>query len=328
MKTETTTRSFFQLRIRPWGVITAAGAVAGAASLLGFLGSLNWFLDLCSHFRVQYLIGLSVVALLLLIPGRRRMAGLYGVLAAVNLGVILPLYFGTTPMPPAAGNPVRAMLVNVNTEGGNASAVAGAIRRFKPDLVALEEVSDKWLSDLGPVLADYGYSLTEPRDDNFGIALFSKFPFARSEVARIGDAGVPSIVAEIETPQGKCTALVTHPLPPAGGEYSRLRNGQLAELPRWVCRATSPVLLLGDLNVTPWSPHFRRLLRESGLKDSSQGRGVHPTWPTFIPLMLIPIDHCLISPGIGIVKRETGPYVGSDHFPLIVDFVMEPEPSV
>lgn len=98
--------------------------------------------------------------------------------------------------------------------------------------------------------------------------------------------------------------------------------GFFAQLPRYVHRAASPVLLLGDLNVSPWSPYFRRLLRESGLRDSSQGRGVRPTWPTFNPLMLIPIDHCLYSPGIAIVNRQTGPHVGSDHFPVIVDFVI------
>jgi endonuclease/exonuclease/phosphatase family metal-dependent hydrolase len=214
------------------------------------------------------------------------------------------------------------MLVNVNTRYGNSARVADALRRFSPDIVVLEEVSTKWLSDLGPVLASYEHSSQEPREDNFGIALFSRFPFTQSGVAYIGDAEVPSIVAEIETGQGKCTVLATHPLPPAGREYSRLRNGQLAQLPRYVHRAASPVLLLGDLNVSPWSPYFRRLLRESGLRDSAQGRGVRPTWPTFNPLMLIPIDHCLYSPGIAIVNRQTGPHVGSDHFPVVVDFVI------
>lgn len=67
---------------------------------------------------------------------------------------------------------------------------------------------------------------------------------------------------------------------------------------------------------------FKRLLRQSGLKDSAQGRGVCPTWPTFNPLMLIPLDHCLYSSGIEIMARQTGPQVGSDHFPVIVDFVI------
>ena len=58
----------------------------------------------------------------------------------------------------------------------------------------------------------------------------------------------------------------------------------------------------------------------TGLRDSSRGMGLQPTWPADIPLLWIPIDHCLYSDGIEIRGRRTGPDVGSDHFPLIVDF--------
>ena len=70
--------------------------------------------------------------------------------------------------------------------------------------------------------------------------------------------------------------------------------------------------ILGDLNVSPWSPHFGGLLRESG-------RGVQATWPTNLAPMRIPIDHCLVSPDVSVVGRRVGPDVGSDHFPIVVD---------
>lgn len=92
-KTMTTKPDFFRLRIRLWGLITAAGVVAGAASILGFFGSFNWVLDLCAHFRVQYFFGLGGVALLLLVLRKPRSAAIFGVLAGVNLGMILPLYY-------------------------------------------------------------------------------------------------------------------------------------------------------------------------------------------------------------------------------------------
>lgn len=315
--------AFLRLSIRPWGLVVAAGAIAATASVFGFLGAYHWVLDLCSHFRVQYCLGLGVVAVLLLMRRKRRMAAMFGAVAAVNLGVILPLYFGKCPPPVINGRPVRAMLANVNTQAGDADAVAAAIRRYDPDIIVLEEVSAKWLSDLKPVLDGYRHFEREAREDNFGIGLWSRFPFTHSRIASIGAADVPSIVAEVETRQGRCTVVATHPLPPAGKAYSEFRNGQLAEIPRWVRQASSPVVLIGDLNTTPWSHYFRRLLRESGLKDSSQGRGMCPSWPTSNPLMLIPIDHCLVSSGIEIVARQTGPQVGSDHWPVIVDFVVK-----
>lgn len=315
----------FRFMIRPSGLLTVAGVVAGTASLLGFFGSLNWLLDLFSHFRVQYFLALAVITLPLLILRRRKTAAFFGTLALVNLGVVLPLYFGSIPEAACTGHSVRAMLVNVNTEFGNMESVADAISQFDPDIVVLEEVSTEWLSKLRPVLAAYNDSKCEPREDNFGIALYSKRPFTHSQIVDIGDAGVPSVVAEVDTACGKCTVLATHPLPPAGPVYSRQRDAQLAALPQHILRATSPVLLLGDLNVSPWSSHFGRLLQESRLKDSSQGRGVQPTWPTLMPLLLIPIDHCLHSPQISILRKEVGPTVGSDHYPLIVDFLIATE---
>jgi endonuclease/exonuclease/phosphatase (EEP) superfamily protein YafD len=38
--------------------------------------------------------------------------------------------------------------------------------------------------------------------------------------------------------------------------------------------------------------------------------------------MSVPIDHCLVSPEITILDRRLGPAVGSDHYPLIVDFII------
>lgn len=119
-------------------------------------------------------------------------------------------------------------------------------------------------------------------------------------------------------------AVATHPLPPGGRDYSRWRNDQLEQLPDFI-RSPLPILLLGDLNVTPWNYHFRRLLDRTGLRDSAKGYGVQPTWPSYNPLLRIPIDHCLHSADIAIVDRRVGQSVSSDHYPVIVDFVISRE---
>ena len=303
-------------------ILALCGTIAAVASLCGFLGSLHWFLDLFSHFRMQYCVGLGIVSLLLLIAKQWVLSGIFGCFALVNLTVILPFYFGKPAITLSSEKPVRLMLANVNNSFGNPEKVCAAILANNPDIIVLEEVDVHWLSRLKSSLTNYPYSEIEPREDNFGIGLYSRFPLTNAQIAYIGDAEVPSVISEILTPQGKCTVLATHPPPPGGSVLSRLRNGQLAELPVWSLRATSPVLLVGDLNVTPWSPHFKRLIKTSGLQDSLRGRGIQTSWPTsFLPLR-IPLDHCLHSDSIKIVQRTIGPDIGSDHFPLIVDFVI------
>lgn len=300
------------------GATLLAEMLSGIATVLGFMGSFAWPLDLCSHFRVQYLISLLIGAVILLAMRRRTSAAIFGLLAIVNLAVIVPLYFGRdTPSP---GPSVRAMLMNVNTQMGDPKRVAEAIRQIDPDFVVLEEISSRWITDLADTVARYPHSQITPRDDNFGIALLSRFPFESSRTIYVGPASAPSIIAEIETPQGKCTVMATHPPPPIGGTYAGYRNAQFVALSAEVRKAICPVLLLGDLNCTPWSPHFARLLVDSGLKDSTRGWGVQPSWPADNWLLRIPIDQCLHSPSIRITRRAIGPDVGSDHFPLIVEF--------
>ncbi|HOT74326.1 MAG TPA: hypothetical protein PK467_00955 [Candidatus Wallbacteria bacterium] len=59
------------------------------------------------------------------------------------------------------------------------------------------------------------------------------------------------------------------------------------------------------------------------LKNSAEGFGLFPSWPSHMPPLRIPIDHCLYSAGVTILKVFKGRFIGSDHFPIIVDFMVE-----
>jgi endonuclease/exonuclease/phosphatase (EEP) superfamily protein YafD len=305
------------------GMLSAAGFAACTATVLGFLGQAWWFFDLFSHFRVQYLLGLSVIALILLLFRKRRISLVFAAFALINLAVILPIYIGKPPAGTLNSPALRAMLINVNTQNGSAERVAECIRENNPDLLVLEEINTRWLDNLQSALSSYPYSNVHPRDDNFGIALFSKLPFSQDDIIYFSyEAYVPSIFAGIRTGSNTLHILATHPVPPGGAEYSMWRNDHLDSLAAFCRDARQPLILLGDLNVTPWNTHFRKLLKTSGLLNSSQGWGIQPTWPADNPLLLIPLDHFLHSPDITIVRKSVGKNAGSDHYPVIVDFAI------
>jgi hypothetical protein len=51
--------------------------------------------------------------------------------------------------------------------------------------------------------------------------------------------------------------------------------------------------------------------------------GIHAFLPTWlIPLIGIPIDHCLVSKDFGVSRIHTGDNSNSDHAPLIVDLML------
>ncbi len=300
------------------------GAGLCLATLLGFAGRFAWYLDLLAHFRVQYLIALSIYGLAFLAMHQRRQAVIFFAAAALNLAVIAPLYISDGTMPAPGSLKMRALLINVNTRRGDAKKVLQLIRDTGPDFIVLEEISSKWLCDLEPLLSSFPYWVAQPREDNFGIALYSRLPITSREISEVGFTGVPSIIATISSGSASLRLIATHPLPPIGASYARWRNQQLLAVADLAAAASWPVMILGDLNSTPWSYNFRQLLSRSGLKNSAGGFGIQPSWPANIPLLLIPIDHCLHSPDISILNRKTGSSTASDHLPLIVDLAINP----
>ncbi len=313
-----------RLKVSPLGLISAAGTLVAGASLLGFLGPLWWFFDLFSHFRVQYTATLFLLALPLLVTGRWTTGGILAAFVVANLSTILPLYMDRTDHLVTTAPAHRAMLINVQTSNERYDAVAQAIEDHDPDLLLLLEVNHDWLQALPALKESHPHQLAAPRDDEFGIALFSKFPLERAEIVTIGSLDVPSVRAEITLDDQRLMIFGTHPLPPVGAAAAGYRDEHLAALSSSLQKIPLPVLLLGDLNVTPWSIHYQRVLEHSGLRDCSQGRGVQATWPTFFPVFLIPIDHCLHSPQVVVQDHQVGPWVGSDHYPVIVDFAILP----
>ncbi len=317
------TNSFFSQRIRLCGLLTVVGYLAAFGTIAGFLGQYAWWMDLGSHFRVQYAILFTFLTIYYALCKKKRWALGALSLAFVNAMPVAMFLLPRAAATSASGASFRAMLINVNTERGDPARVITAITKENPDIVVLEEISDEWVKALDPVLKTYPVRKIEPRNDNFGIGLFTRIPCVSTRVEYLGDAKVPSIFAEIMPDDRKLTLITTHPLPPGGSEYSSCRNEQLDKVAKEAATIQGPVLLLGDLNVTPWSYYYRRFVKTSELHDSAKGRSINPTWPSFFPLLGIQIDHCFHSDEVVISSRRVGRNVGSDHYPLTMDFSLK-----
>ena len=63
-------------------------------------------------------------------------------------------------------------------------------------------------------------------------------------------------------------------------------------------------------------------LAATGLKDARRGFGLDPSWPTFLPLLGIPIDHVAVSDEFLVTDHRKLPAFGSDHFPVIAELVL------
>ena len=183
------------------------------------------------------------------------------------------------------------------------------------------EVNNSWKTALKLIESRYPHTLTLPRDDNFGIALYSKLPFSQVKALSLGDGAIPTIVANYQINGNPLTLVATHPLPPIGSRYLQRRDNQLAHIAAYLSDITHHKILVGDLNVSMWSDAYRQLETDAKLSNARQGFGLYPTWPAQWPLAIaaIPIDHVMISTQLRVKGFTTGPNIGSDHLPVIAD---------
>ncbi len=292
------------------------------ATLVGFLARSWWFFELFSHFRVQYLIVLAVCGLVYVIRRRRREAFLAIGVALVNFFVV-GNYQGETRVHASIGSrqekTFRAVVVNVNYKNQAYNKVKQFIQSADADFVILLEVNEALLWNLKPLFEHYRYNKLR-LGMHGGIALFSRIPFEYAGIRTLGGVGLSTVIARFVLGGESLTLMGTHTYSPASRWRAAIRNQQLAELAKFVSNQQGSIILLGDLNTTPWSPYFRDFLRRTGLLDSRKGFGLQPTWPTrFFPVW-IPIDHGLVSSNVKVHRREVGPDIGSDHYPVVIDF--------
>lgn len=303
-------------------LLLALGALA-AATLAGFAGAWGWLLDLCSHFRPQYAVAACLLAVLFLSFKRWR-AGLAALaVMAVNLAAIVPLYLtADTPFAaPAQTSALRVMTANIYKANRHRHRIVEYIRREQPDVVVLLEVTRGWVKPLKPLDKLYPFRWVRPGDVFAGIAVYSRHLPVESRVFDLAGAGGAAFLVTVDMGDADRRAPVSilgaHLKSPTTPLYHRQRNLQLAQLARIAREHPWPLLVMGDLNATQFSPAFRRMLRDSGLRACA-GQTLQPTWPVQFPPLWVSIDHCLASPGLHTAAFTVGPDVGSDHFPLMI----------
>ena len=293
--------------------------------LLGLLGRWWWFAELATHFRFQCLLGTGAVALVLLIARKWKPLAICGVVALVYGWPMLPRPWEN----PLAGldeksGTVRVTTCNVLIHNRDAAAVLAHIDAADPDVICFQEVDARWLADLAPLHARYAHRCERPRPDPFGAALFSKLP-ARFTVLDVET--LPQIRADVETPAGPLTVFAVHVSPPIGASRAGDRNRALREIAARAGAIDGPVIVCGDLNCTPWSPHFADLLAAGRLSDPRRGGWSPPSWRAENPLFALPIDHLLPGHGARVRRLGSGPDVGSDHRSLTADALLPPRPT-
>ncbi|MCA9971797.1 MAG: endonuclease/exonuclease/phosphatase family protein [Anaerolineales bacterium] len=289
------------------------------ATVAGFIGRLGWLADLLSHWRWHYLLAGGLLGGLFALDRRWKLAGAALAVAAVNGALLLPPWLPAAV--PAAGSApastMRVVFLNVWQRNGETDAMLAFLAAEDPDVIVLAEFNRAIRPAMDALRARYPYTVRAGAGQNTERIIYSRLPFLATEV--LPDAERPAVLATVDVGGSLVTIMGAHPAPPVLPARLQARNAQYDMLARVVRQQAAPVLLVGDLNSSPWSPDFQAFLRQAGLRNGRDGFGRQPTWPARLGPLGIPIDHALVTAGLTVRRFETGPGVGSDHLPIVVD---------
>jgi endonuclease/exonuclease/phosphatase (EEP) superfamily protein YafD len=303
-------------------LLVALAIGVAVATLAAALMPLHPLFELLSHFRHWYAAGAMVAAAGLLYLGRPRMAVPAAVALVWNLWFVAPWYAGESAASCPSGVELRLLSANMLKSNADAKPLRQLVDRENPDIVLLSEYSRGLQRRLSGLHSTYPHRFEETRGHLSGVAIFSRHPLSETRLEAFGAEGPPQLHTTV-TVEGRTIDLWgVHPLPPVGPQLMAERDKVLDGLGEATATSDRPVIAIGDLNTTMWSPVYGRLAAH-GLQNARHGRGLQGTWPAipFFPLKL-PIDHALHTDELKAVSFEVGQSIGSDHLPILADFCL------
>jgi len=268
-----------------------------------------------ANYRLQLGVVLLVGGALAWVADRDAgMAAVFGGLVAV--AGVMPLYVGSHPVPAPTAEQIEIVSFNVGVSNPNRLEVAAYLIEEDPDVVFLFESSFEWEEAIRHTEVPLAIITVVPRGQLAGVTVLASTDIAPTalEVDIHREVAALSVIVDGTTIE----ILGVHPPSPTTGSRAERRDRILREAAEWVAERESPVVLVGDLNATPWSAAYRTVRWRGGLVDSMYGGGIQASWPVGWGVLSIPIDHVLHTPDLGSSNRRTGPSFGSAHRPVVV----------
>lgn len=226
------------------------------------------------------------------------------------------------------------MTYNIRNGRGTDGAVdlgriAGVIRSFEPDIVALQEVdahrprsggidqTQALAQELGMTATAFGACIDQG-DERYGIATLSRLPLL--ETRQLCLPAQP----HRRRSEPRCALVTRLAWPEADSELDMInthlsilpgeRPAQVAAIADGL--AADEVIVAGDFNCTPRSASFRRL--SCNLRPVTRGAR---SWPARLPLLSL--DHILYRGPLAVVRagtwRAANARRASDHLPVVAE---------
>lgn len=298
----------------------------GSLLLLGFALLIRfpfdyYLFDIIHSFAIQISI-LYLLLMAILFLWKKRLLALSSLAGSLLVGSLFIhwLWQDYTQKPSQKSLTFKVAHFNVWKKNTAHEKIIKAAKNTQATILSFEEINDRWWDALQQGLKnDYPHYHVVVRDDNFGIAVFSKYPLTNIQEKYFSD--VPSITASIQMPFGTLQWVSSHTLPPKSNEWYQKRNGDLNRIAQYMQGQSGYKLAVGDYNTVSWAPVLRRFKKTANLQDAR--RSFTPSWPTWNWLLGVPIDHIFYSPAFRCLNFDIVPKTPSDHWGIEGTFTVD-----
>lgn len=282
-------------------------------SILGYFSKFNFLFDICSQFCLQYLIFALIVLVFYIIKKQKTIKSLLVIfIILLNLFPVLGS-IKTNDSTKKQGFTIE--VINLLTKNKKYNAVRKEINDKSPDILVIQELDDKWSEELQAVKENYPFIYEISRQDNFGIALYSKIHITEIRKFFVGTLDVPAISAFCDY-EGKVFEIICiHTTPPICQKYFKNTQKIIDDLANYVVENGHNVIITGDFNTAPYSYNYKNFVKTSKMKDLSNI--FHPTWSAFwLSPFRITLDHIFVTKSFAVRDYAVGNNIGSDHLPI------------
>jgi endonuclease/exonuclease/phosphatase (EEP) superfamily protein YafD len=226
---------------------------------------------------------------------------------------------------------ISVLISNVLKPNKSSDKLIELIHKKQPDLLLTLETNTRWENELKVIENEYPYSVKIPKDNLYGMHLYSKLKLEEIQVKYIIEVDIPSIHGYVRLNNGKRIKIhCLHPKPPSPTEddTSTNRDAELLLVGRDVKKDQESVLLFGDLNDVAWSRTTQLFQKLSGLMDPRIGRGFFNTFHTGYALLRWPLDHVFHTNDFTLIEITRLASIDSDHFPMFIKLNYEPKAEI
>jgi endonuclease/exonuclease/phosphatase (EEP) superfamily protein YafD len=305
------------------GLAFALALTCVAATVGAHGGRFSERLDLLTHFAPFWLLGAALAmayGLTLATPNLRLLIaglGTVGIIAAAAL-MIPELIRPMTPKAPADA-PHRVKIIQFNgwRRNSDVERTADWLVAQKPDVIAVEEMSASLRS---AILRRQHYAVAHGIGQVTILSRSDPLPPTFSLGPNWGL--LPGISrARLRAPDGGAFDIVgVHYLWPTVPFQQKQRAAMVDVLSR---ADQKRLIVVGDLNLTPWSFALRRQDERFGLERRTRALFTWPVRPfargrLSSPVPFLPIDQVYAGSDWRTVSITPGPKLGSDHLPIVV----------